>query len=169
MGHRCAGCERRGVGCTAGTWLSLLADMGTPDPATIAYVESIGRIYTVRLDGSPPTQLTDADPNDGDVQELMPSWSPDGSMIAFVSVRYDPESESETRSITLINADGTGAHVITDPELQASQPAWSPDATRIAFTSERGYGGDVYLIDVVRGAESRAYSCSTSTPARSCS
>jgi len=77
------------------------------------------------------------DPATGAVRNLtndlasdgFPSWSPDGSQIAFYS----------DYSIEVINADGSGRrHVIGAFNEYAFSPAWSPDGSRIAFVSTRG-------------------------------
>jgi len=77
------------------------------------------------------------DPSTGTVQNLtndlasdgFPSWSPDGSQIAF----------SSDYAIDVMNADGSGRrHLIGGYDEFVSSPAWAPDGSRIAFFSTRG-------------------------------
>ena len=77
-------------------------------------------IWSIDPDGTGLTRLTrPPGPN------FDPTWSPDGSRIAFRSERSgEPE-------IWLMNADGSGQHRL-GPGLS---PAWSPDGSRIAFAS----------------------------------
>ena len=70
-------------------------------------------------------RLTDHPAYDG-----QPSWSPDGSRIAFASNREG------NREIYVMNADGSGVTRLTDhPQMgEAWGPSWSPDGSRIALT-----------------------------------
>jgi hypothetical protein len=58
----------------------------------------------------------------------MPSWSPDGTRIAFATYFRNNHWE-----IWVMNADGSGQHRIATDGLS---PAWSPDGRKIAFTRE---------------------------------
>jgi Tol biopolymer transport system component len=69
--------------------------------------------------------------------DLEPSWSPDGTKIAF----------SRSSEINVMNADGTGMTALTI--AGGINPTWSHDGTRIAF--ERGYYGDVLVINAADG------------------
>lgn len=66
-----------------------------------------------------------------------PSWSPDGSQIAF---RSDADSPSGlVDRIFVINADGSGLRQLTpDDPANDDSPTWSPDGTRIIFTRNNG-------------------------------
>lgn len=124
-----------------------LAVSWSPDGTRLVYTRSEGsasRVYTVGLDGTPPVVLSPADAYD-----TGPVWSPDGSQIAF-----------SAPALTVINADGSGRHRVTD--LSTASPAWSPDGTRIAFTGYRSfpqYGSrfgiptrqDVFVVDADGG------------------
>ena len=56
-----------------------------------------------------------------------PTWSPDGTRIAFRSQR-DGNDE-----IYVMNVDGTCQANLTNDSVNEWSPAWSPDGTRIAF------------------------------------
>ena len=79
-----------------------------------------------KLARAPLLRLTNHPATDG-----APSWSPDGSRIAFTSNR-DGKSE-----IYLMNPDGSGVTRLTNNEFDDKDPAWSPDGNKISFTSER--------------------------------
>ncbi len=72
----------------------------------------------------------------GKNKDMSPAWSPDGSMIAFVSDR------NEKPQIYLLPVDGGEAQQLTDLKQGASAPVWSPDGTLIAFTAGKDYGED---------------------------
>ncbi len=57
-----------------------------------------------------------------------PSWSPDGSKIAF----------SAGSQIWVVNSDGSGQTTLNDPTHTDTNPAWSPDGTLIAFARDTG-------------------------------
>ena len=64
-------------------------------------------------------------------ENLFPTWSPDGTRIAFVSGRL----ASANRDVWVIQADGTGLVNLTRDALDEGPPSWSPDGRRLAFTS----------------------------------
>jgi len=71
---------------------------------------------------------------DGTFRDSGPTWSPDGSHIAFLSDR-----ETALENLYVMNADGSGMRRLTDM-TRVCCPAWSPDGTRIAFSSWGEHG-----------------------------
>ncbi|HEV8564002.1 MAG TPA: hypothetical protein VGR41_03755 [Actinomycetota bacterium] len=104
----------------------------------IAYA-SIGEqgvFWTIRPDGSDRTKV------DVDVPGFVgvPSWSPDGTRIAFAVNSFDdPHPPGGYYDIYTANADGTDPTRLTSEEIDHN-PVWSPDGTRIAYV--HGYSND---------------------------
>lgn len=107
-------------------------------------VLSNGDIYSVAVDGSDANRLTDSLGID-----MKPSWSPDGSQIAFRSAR-DGQDE-----IYVMNSDGTCQRNLTRSPVDDRSPAWSPDGCWIAF--DHFFGDRIQDIAVIpsRGGEMR--------------
>jgi serine/threonine protein kinase len=76
-------------------------------------------IYVMNADGSNQTRLT----NNPAADDRFPSWSPDGSRIAFAS----------KHEIYVMNADGSNQTRLTNNPAYYSNLSWSPDGSRIAF------------------------------------
>jgi len=69
-----------------------------------------------------------------------PSWSPNGTDIAFTSFR------SGNPDIWIIPAEsGIATRITTDPDFDYA-PSWSPDGSTIAFTSSRSGWWDIWTI-----------------------
>jgi Tol biopolymer transport system component len=86
----------------------------------------------------------------GAAQNTAPAWSPDGTKIAFVSTRDDPNPASCNpcnTEIYVMDADGGNPTRLTNDPAADGSPAWSPDATKITFDSTRTGGGDIYTMN----------------------
>lgn len=106
------------------------APAGATFPGTngkIAYWNVSGfvtQIWTIGHDGTHRTTITSIDRHN-----FAPTWSADGSRIAFVSER------DHRAPLVIMNADGTDLTTVLTARA-ITQPSWSPDGDRIAF-----YGG----------------------------
>jgi dipeptidyl aminopeptidase/acylaminoacyl peptidase len=77
--------------------------------------------------------------------ESSPSWSPDGSKIAFMSNHSeDPDRDPAAQLFVADAQAGATEKLLTTPDNRASRarPEWSPDGTRIVFLEgdEKKYG-----------------------------
>jgi Tol biopolymer transport system component len=77
-------------------------------------------VWSINADGTALTRLTRSPE-----PEFDPTWSPDGTQIAF---RFERNGDPE---IWLMNADGSDRRRLT----RGLSPAWSPDGSRIAYAS----------------------------------
>jgi Tol biopolymer transport system component len=112
---------------------------------TVGTVEasSASPLWSVNSDGTGLTQLT----TDGAI-DYRPTWSPDGSQIAFVSTR-DGNAE-----IYVMNADGTNQANITNSAANDNAPSWSPSGSAILFDSDRdsAAGTAIYAMTAAGGS-----------------
>jgi hypothetical protein len=113
----------------------------SPDGSRIAFegrgADGNRDIYVANRDGTGLVRLT-SHPGVDD----QPAWSPDGTRIAFRSLR------SGWADIWVMRADGSqptrltayGEDEVRVPEDMHADPAWSPDGSRIAFARTGGIG-----------------------------
>jgi TolB protein len=90
----------------------------------------------MKADGSDVRRLTE---DEGD--DTAPTWSPDGSRIAFASTRGGDSD------IYVMAADGSGVTRLTSSPANDGEPAWSPEGNRILFTSSRDEDEEIYVMN----------------------
>ncbi|HTY05919.1 MAG TPA: prolyl oligopeptidase family serine peptidase [Gemmatimonadales bacterium] len=102
----------------------------SPRGDVVAFVKG-GQIWSVPVDGSKAaSQMIFARGDNGS-----PTWSPDGSRIAFVSDRGDHSF------IAVYTSDADPLLYLAPSTSQDVEPVWSPDGRQIAYVRLPGSGG----------------------------
>lgn len=122
----------------------------SPDGKRIAYTPSDvagnGHLVVMNADGSDPVTIDSCSEDVclGGTRNSSPSWSPDGTMIAFAKMR----------NIYVVPVEGGDVIRVTDcPDAYrhqactAERPQWSPDGRTILFETEEG----LFTIDLDGG------------------
>ncbi len=122
-------------------------------------------LFVVPSDGSSePVQLTD-----GDYEDRSPSWSPDGSTIAFVSARHPDWDLEMVSDVYLVAAGGGEPRRLTQGGGSIGGVSWSPDGAQLAVERSDGVFDDprhttIAIVDAA-GGEMRSL---TATLDRNC-
>ena len=114
----------------------------SPDGNTIVFADFAeegtenSEIYTIGIDGSNLTKLTD-----NPAKDYFPKYSPDGKTIVFSSERDG--------NIQLYTMDSNGENVkrLMKNEYIDNIGSFSPDGLNIIFNSNRGGNSDIYSIN----------------------
>lgn len=128
----------------------------SPDGSQVAV--QVGRdVYVIDLRSRTRRRLT-FEPQDG----MNPTWSPDGTRMAFVTTR------NRRAEIFTMNADGAEQkQLVTMARGNVIDPRWSPDGSRVAFvlipdarpdpsgTARPGDLQAIYTIEVASGVVTR--------------
>jgi imidazolonepropionase-like amidohydrolase/Tol biopolymer transport system component len=88
---------------------------------------ALGRLY-VKVGGNDPVRLTSSD-----YLEYSPSFSRDGSRIAYVTW-----SDEEKGAVWVASSDGSHPRKITTAGDQYANPVFSPDGSKVAYLKGRG-------------------------------
>jgi Tol biopolymer transport system component len=116
-------------------------------------------IYVYNLDTKQLRKITD------DIfSDMEPTWSPDGTNIAFVSDRKEnvepnelrkpiriDEYDFHTTDIYLVHADGSGMRRLTTSPLNEKSPLWTPDGKRLLYVSDETGISNIYYLDMESG------------------
>ena len=111
----------------------------SPDGQHIAFTLQ-GTLWSMPISGGKATPLTDAM---GDCH--IPTWSPDGSWIAFQSYR------SGTYHIWRVRPDATGLEQLTHGAHDDREPHWSPVGPNLIFSSDREGSYELWNLNVDSG------------------
>lgn len=118
-------------------------------------------LETVDRTGALPLRLAGGGERKRPLPEIFeaPTWSPDGSMIAFVGVARSLEGGLRGDRLYVVGADGRGLKPLLGTHGSIS-PVFAPDGNSIAFARLWRRGASIWLADLVGGAPRRV------TPAR---
>lgn len=95
----------------------------TRDGKWLAWVDTEGRLWRARSDGSELLQLTPAD-----LQVFSGHWSPDGSRLALMA-----RAASGAWSIYQVLADGSDLQPLLQTDSNTADPTWLPDGQTIVL------------------------------------
>ncbi len=105
-------------------------------------------IFTVSTDGRKRSMVTKDQADNQD-----PHFSPDGSMIAFISNR-----EGDIENLFVSGLDGGSVSKLSNEELPVRTLAWSPDGSMISFGTGIGDEDYISVVDVRKGKVKRVLS-----------
>jgi Tol biopolymer transport system component len=132
--------------------LGLVVGAVVPAVSTATFPGPNGRITFMRFDANGEFQVWVANPDLSHQVQLthgpgsdawFPTWSTDGSRIAFSSHRSDPDpaDDVEISDAYTMRADGTDVRKVTDSQGFSGNPSWSPDGRWLVYSTDRGGGG----------------------------
>lgn len=132
----------------ASTTAFVTTTMPPPSPkelGVIAYNHD-GELWLMNADGTDAHALVTSV-----VVEGRPSWSPDGTQLAFTGFELGPTVVIP--DIWVVSADGSDATNLThSPGPSMLSPSWSPEGSQIVFAST---DRDLWIIDVDSGNRRR--------------
>ena len=144
------------VDATTGT--ETPTESASPDPAVasdlagltgrLAVLNAEGNLITVNPDGSGEVVLDEIVAGQSQVRQ--PTWSPDGSRVAWVHVEVTDEETLETVLATSTD-DGGRATEATTGVLVPFYLAWDPTSSRIAYLGGRDMDIEVGIVEGQRG------------------
>ena len=109
---------------------NLMESVGLSPKGERALFAARGDIFTAPIEKGPTRNLT----HSSNAHDKWPSWSPDGSQIAFIS---DMSGEEE---IYIVPQDGSkpAEQITRGGTAMRYSPTWAPDGKRIAFSDKDG-------------------------------
>ncbi|HYD54430.1 MAG TPA: protein kinase [Gemmatimonadaceae bacterium] len=92
------------------------------------------QIFRMPLTGGEPTRLTQSMSD-----EFLPSWSPDGTEIAYYSI------DTTGRHIHVMNGDGSRDRLLGPWPPGQRSPAWSPDGRSLVFNASNNGASELFV------------------------
>ena len=134
----------------------------TPDSKTIVYasrklegleyaISTNSDLYSYNLETKETKNLTDGMKG----YDLNPSFSPDGSLLAWESMERDGYESDKSRLFVLNMATGEKTYFTKDFDQNANGLSWSADGKSIYFISDWHATEEIYRLDIENGQISK--------------
>lgn len=126
--------------------------MSSLDSGVIAFSRYYGDIYLFDMAQKRETQITHFHGDkEGEFYQTAdaPSFSPDGTQIAFILGNQDDSMVCGT--LHVMDADGNNIRQLNEKAFTALPMSWSPDGKSIIYTEGCSFSGDLESIDVATG------------------
>jgi TolB protein len=126
------------TGETYATW--------SPGGDQLSYQSTINgsATYVINSDGTGERRLS---PTPG--MDVTPSWSPDGTKIVYARLTAPPQPDVPPQTdLRIMNADGTGDHVVLANTKFSVEPRWSINNTLTFMSYMDGPGLNIYTIQL---------------------
>jgi Tol biopolymer transport system component len=118
---------------------------------TIGLDDGSWQVATIAHDGS-DLQILTSGPG---VHEI-PSWSPDGTWLAYNGSDVGFDDPAFRPTLRRIDADGSDASLLGDPDSFDTEPRVSPDGRQVAFVRwhpDAEWESEIVVRDIASGAE----------------
>jgi len=129
---------------------------GTPQGGGVGQIAFVSdrngmpQIFILNLDGSELVQVTSI--NEGACQ---PEWSPDGSLLAYITPCYGNSEVYEGASIFVVNIETGDTDQVSTLGSGDYDLAWSPVGDQMAFTSLQTGRPQIFIYDFASGETHR--------------
>jgi Tol biopolymer transport system component len=105
-------------------------------------------VWVMNADGSGRINLT----NNG-FEERAPTWSPDGTRVAYMCRTNVPGGTGTDFEICVMNADGSAQTVLTSNTVLDGTPSFSPDGSKIAFLRPVSGRQQLFVMNAADGSQ----------------
>jgi TolB protein len=124
----------------------------SPDQKQIAFARMDStrqlQVWVMNADGTAERQLTQFKADDGSPQ--WPAWSPDGTLLAIQSGKYNRQAPTENTAhiwVVDVKSGATTKLNAHDKPYLDETPSWFPDGRRIAFQSDRTGRMEIWVMN----------------------
>jgi dipeptidyl aminopeptidase/acylaminoacyl peptidase len=127
----------------------------SPDGETIAFSRTVfdtatetyhSHVMTMPAEGGEPRELVGTTAVGEQLDE--PTWSPDGTRLAYIRSVYDQATNDTTNTVWTMAADGSGAEPLDATLDYVDDVAWHPDGTSLLVAA----GDGLVVVDLGTGA-----------------